>query len=383
MKSFQKNGIRNVSIKWLAVFVFMLTAFFIYQQILGNEYEKQVVSWIGELEENDIEHVVFHSFDEGKYESGSIQMQNAGYEETGKSYLRENIKTYGRFFYCINVFGICLVGAVIEVYRNEKREKEMIEYVEQEKARIYEQVQKEKSIVQNERKKMGTYMENISHQLKTPMAGMLLTLENMTEIEENQKKKEKLESCVKQLCWMKDMTIVLLRLAQIDAGKIWMKRKRENLASLIEKCIERIRILAEEKCICIHYEFEKECILSCDAFWIQEAIENVLKNAIEFTPQCGTVRVLLRENRDNYVIQIFNSGKSLEETEREHIFDRFYQMEEGKSQGFGIGLNLSREIVNLHQGSLRVVDSQKEGTTFEFQLPKMVAKEADRNLTVL
>lgn len=291
MKSFQKNGIRNVSIKWLAVFVFMLTAFFIYQQILGNEYEKQVVSWIGELEENDIEHVVFHSFDEGKYESGSIQMQNAGYEETGKSYLRENIKTYGRFFYCITAFGICLVGAVIEVYRNEKREKEMIEYVEQEKARIYEQVQKEKSIVQNERKKMGTYMENISHQLKTPMAGMLLTLENMTEIEENQKKKEKLESCVKQLCWMKDMTIVLLRLAQIDAGKIWMKRKRENLASLIEKCIERIRILAEEKCICIHYEFEKECILSCDVFWIQEAIENVLKNAIEFTPQCGTVRV--------------------------------------------------------------------------------------------
>ena len=51
-------------------------------------------------------------------------MQNAGYEETGKSYLRENIKTYGRFFYCITVFGICLVGAVIEVYRNEKREKE-------------------------------------------------------------------------------------------------------------------------------------------------------------------------------------------------------------------------------------------------------------------
>ena len=81
--------------------------------------EKQVVSWIGELEENDIEHVVFHSFDEGKYESGSIQMQNAGYEETGKSYLRENIKTYGRFFYCITAFGICLVGAVIEVYRNE------------------------------------------------------------------------------------------------------------------------------------------------------------------------------------------------------------------------------------------------------------------------
>ena len=72
MRPFQKNRIRNICVKWMAVFAFMLTAFFIYQQILGNAYEKQVVSWIGELEENDIEHVVFHSFDEGKYE-GSVK----------------------------------------------------------------------------------------------------------------------------------------------------------------------------------------------------------------------------------------------------------------------------------------------------------------------
>ena len=67
--------------------------------------------------------------------------------------------------------------------------------------------------------------------------------------------------------------------------------------------------------------------------------------------------------------------------EREHIFDRFYQIEEGKNKGFGIGLNLSREIISIHQGTLQVVDSKKEGTTFEFRIPKMVAKEADKNLT--
>ena len=72
MRPFQKNRIRNICVKWLAVFAFMLAAFFIYQQILGNAYEKQVVSWIGELKETDMEHAVFRSFDEEKYE-GSVK----------------------------------------------------------------------------------------------------------------------------------------------------------------------------------------------------------------------------------------------------------------------------------------------------------------------
>ena len=80
-----------------------------------------------------------------------------------------------------------------------------------------------------------------------PIAGTLLNLEVLLVTEEDEKRYQKLEDYVKKVQWMSDMTIVLLRLAQIDSGKIWMKRKKENLTGLIEECIDRTQPLAEEK----------------------------------------------------------------------------------------------------------------------------------------
>lgn len=184
---------------------------------------------------------------------------------------------------------------------------------------------------------------------------------------------------------MSDMTIVLLRLAQIDSGKIWMKRKKENLTGLIEECIDRTQPLAEEKGVGFEMDVPKECLLSCDGFWLKEAMENVLKNAVEYADTGSLIQILLKEDTDYYKLYITNRGKRIEEEKRELIFDRFYQMEQGS--GIGIGLHLAREIVTLHQGTLKVVDrSGLEGaTTFQFILPKMIAKDhaqEEINLTI-
>ena len=109
-------------------------------------------------------------------------------------------------------------------------------------------------------------MENISHQLKTPIAGTLLNLEVLLVTEEDEKRYQKLEDCVKKVQWMSDMTIVLLRLAQIDSGKIWMKRKKENLTGLIEECIDRTQPLAEEKELDLKWMFQKNaCFPATDS----------------------------------------------------------------------------------------------------------------------
>ena len=243
----------------------------------------------------------------------------------------------------------------------------------------------EKEFLHRDRQKMGTYMENISHQLKTPIAGTLLNLEVLLVTEEDEKRYQKLEDCVKKVQWMSDMTIVLLRLAQIDSGKIWMKRKKENLTGLIEECIDRTQPLAEEKGVGFEMDVPKECLLSCDGFWLKEAMENVLKNAVEYADTGSLIQILLKEDTDYYKLYITNRGKRIEEEKRELIFDRFYQMEQGS--GIGIGLHLAREIVTLHQGTLKVVDRSglEEATTFQFILPKMIAKDhaqEEINLTI-
>ena len=147
---------------------------------------------------------------------------------------------------------------------------------EEERTRL----QEEKDYVIKEREKMGAYMENIAHQMKTPTAGMMLGLEYLQDTEADEQRQRRLGQCINQLERMSDMTASLLRLAQIDSGKIWMKRKKENLTGLIEECIDREQPLAEEKGVGFEMDVPKECLLSCDGFWLKEAMENVLKNAV-------------------------------------------------------------------------------------------------------
>ena len=384
MRSERKTEKWRIPGKWTLIFLLILLAFYGYQNILAENYERQVVSWIGQTEK-DRTVSAFTEPDEEAYQKGCEALKEAGYEETGTIWLEKRIRSYGIGVFVAAIGIICIVGLLTELHM-EKRQKKALDNQLAEKDRELEaKLAEEKEFLHRDRQKMGTYMENISHQLKTPIAGTLLNLEVLLVTEEDEKRYQKLEDCVKKVQWMSDMTIVLLRLAQIDSGKIWMKRKKENLTGLIEECIDRTQPLAEEKGVGFEMDVPKECLLSCDGFWLKEAMENVLKNAVEYADTGSLIQILLKEDRDYYKLYITNRGKRIEEEKRELIFDRFYQMEQGS--GIGIGLHLAREIVTLHQGTLKVVDRSglEEATTFQFILPKMIAKDhaqEEINLTI-
>ena len=384
MRSERKTEKWRIPGKWTLIFLLILLAFYGYQNILAENYERQVVSWIGQTEK-DRTVSAFTEPDEEAYQKGCEALKEAGYEETGKIWLEKRIRSYGIGMFVAAIGIICIVGLLTELHM-EKRQKKALDNQLAEKDRELEaKLAEEKEFLHRDRQKMGTYMENISHQLKTPIAGTLLNLEVLLVTEEDEKRYQKLEDCVKKVQWMSDMTIVLLRLAQIDSGKIWMKRKKENLTGLIEECIDRTQPLAEEKGVGFEMDVPKECLLSCDGFWLKEAMENVLKNAVEYADTGSLIQILLKEDTDYYKLYITNRGKRIEEEKRELIFDRFYQMEQGS--GIGIGLHLAREIVTLHQGTLKVVDRSglEEATTFQFILPKMIAKDhaqEEINLTI-
>lgn len=384
MRSERKTEKWRIPGKWTLIFLLILLAFYGYQNILAENYERQVVSWIGQTEK-DRTVSAFTEPDEEAYQKGCEALKEAGYEETGKIWLEKRIRSYGIGVFVAAIGIICIVGLLTELHMEKRRKKALDNQLAEKDRKLKAKLAEEKEFLHRDRQKMGTYMENISHQLKTPIAGTLLNLEVLLVTEEDEKRYQKLEDCVKKVQWMSDMTIVLLRLAQIDSGKIWMKRKKENLTGLIEECIDRTQPLAEEKGVGFEMDVPKECLLSCDGFWLKEAMENVLKNAVEYADTGSLIQILLKEDTDYYKLYITNRGKRIEEEKRELIFDRFYQMEQGS--GIGIGLHLAREIVTLHQGTLKVVDrSGLEGaTTFQFILPKMIAKDhaqEEINLTI-
>ena len=382
MRSERKTEKWRIPGKWTLIFLLILLAFYGYQNILAENYERQVVSWIGQTEK-DRTVSAFTEPDEEAYQKGCEALKEAGYEETGKIWLEKRIRSYGIGVFVAAIGIICIVGLLTELHMEKRRKKALDNQLAEKDRKLEAKLAEEKEFLHRDRQKMGTYMENISHQLKTPIAGTLLNLEVLLVTEEDEKRYQKLEDCVKKVQWMSDMTIVLLRLAQIDSGKIWMKRKKENLTGLIEECIDRTQPLAEEKGVGFEMDVPKECLLSCDGFWLKEAMENVLKNAVEYADTGSLIQILLKEDTDYYKLYITNRGKRIEEEKRELIFDRFYQME----QGSGIGLHLAREIVTLHQGTLKVVDRSglEEATTFQFILPKMIAKDhaqEEINLTI-
>ena len=384
MRSERKTEKWRIPGKWILIFLLILLAFYGYQNILAENYERQVVSWIGQTEK-DRTVSAFTEPDEEAYQKGCEALKEAGYEETGKIWLEKRIRSYGIGVFVAAIGIICIVGLLTELHMEKRRKKALDNQLAEKDRELEAKLAEEKEFLHRDRQKMGTYMENISHQLKTPIAGTLLNLEVLLVTEEDEKRYQKLEDCVKKVQWMSDMTIVLLRLAQIDSGKIWMKRKKENLTGLIEECIDREQPLAEEKGVGFEMDVPKECLLSCDGFWLKEAMENVLKNAVEYADTGSLIQILMKEDTDYYKLYITNRGKQIEEEKRELIFDRFYQMEQGS--GIGIGLHLAREIVTLHQGTLKVVDRSglEEATTFQFILPKMIAKDRAQeeiNLTI-
>lgn len=384
MDHFSKKDMLKITGKWLVIFGTIMIIFCAYQYRLGSMYTSWMISLVGSLEhQTDVETAIFGEFQEEDYQSGLQSIRDAGLEKTGEDNLYQTIISYGRNWYVVMTVMLCLTGMVYDCYRCRKNAVRAEKYAEQIREEERTRLQEEKDHVIKEREKMGAYMENIAHQLKTPTAGMMLGLEYLQDTEADEQRQRRLGQCINQLERMSDMTASLLRLAQIDSGKIWMKKKKENLSELLNESVDAVEPLRAAKSIDFQQEIPEETMLSCDAFWIREAFKNLLKNATEHTPENGQIRMTLDVSIGQYDIRIYNSGAEITMDQREKIFDRFYQTDGDKKDSFGIGLHLSREIFRMHQGTVRVLESDETGTTFQILLPIFTAKDAGSNLTEL
>ncbi|WP_442604188.1 HAMP domain-containing sensor histidine kinase [Paenibacillus sp. KN14-4R] len=224
-----------------------------------------------------------------------------------------------------------------------------------------------------EKKFLVNLMSDISHQLKTPLASLVMNHDILEERELSKAQQTMfLQKNRQQLERMNWLIQSLLKLAKLDVGAIVFQKKRSSLNQTVYESIDMLKGIAKQKNVRIVIDAEQEIFMEHDKEWMMEALLNMIKNGIEHTANDGHVYVQLEEGKSVCKIHIRDEGEGISREDLPHIFKRFYKGKKNKKSGsVGIGLSLSQSIVEGHQGYINVKSEVGKGTTFTFIFAKM------------
>ena len=205
------------------------------------------------------------------------------------------------------------------------------------------------------------YTEDIAHQLKTPLTGILLMLDLIEDDEEN--KKEYLGHIRSNTNRLHQLVDILLKLAALDSGTIKMKKDIVNIKDMVGEIVTEMEILFADRGSTTPIIGENFNLV-CDRKWTYEAIYNVVKNGIESSPKEG-VRIILKETNIYKSIIVEDYSQGISDDVLKKIYKRFYK-ENQNSKGYGIGLPMAKTIVEKQDGEL-IYTRGKTSNYFEFR----------------
>jgi CheY-like chemotaxis protein/AraC-like DNA-binding protein/two-component sensor histidine kinase len=231
------------------------------------------------------------------------------------------------------------------------------------------------------------FFTNISHELRTPMTVISGRLEMISQSVTDEKNRHALAIVMRNAQRVSTLITQLLDFRKIEEGKIKVEATRGDVVPLLRNWISSLQVLAEQKTILLSLESVEACRGSLDFDKLEKIVTNLLSNAIKYTKEGGEVRVLLnvmQEDTEHRLLHLAveDTGLGISQEDLKHIFDRFYRVsEESMAMGAGIGLNLTKELVDLLGGEIRVnspihPDEERPGTRFSVYLP-MDCKEAE------
>lgn len=224
--------------------------------------------------------------------------------------------------------------------------------------------------LQQEQNNLKNYIEDISHQMKTPLTALMLKEDILLELTEG-KQHQLTEQMIAQTQRLFQCIESLLHLAQIESHTLVYHKQDYALNELINSVEEHLKPLLEEYDVSLQKP-QEDVDIYCDFQWMGEAIENILKNCIE-QKQHTSIDITCQEFTTYHQILIHDHGDGILERDRIHLFDRFYQSQyQKKPQGIGIGLAITKGIIEDHHGTIDVTND--DGAVFQIMLPKRETK---------
>lgn len=399
-KTLIKVLLTNIVIVLLFIIIFVVVIKMqnkVYSKIVNekiNDIINNVMEKYPEVKEEDILKIINNRDD-----SSENILEKYGYDDE-LSYikeLRENInKNLINTAVLIGIFGIASLSIFMRyVLIQEKELKEINEYIKEvnnknyslkiedskdgELSRLRNELYKTTVILreaaensEEEKEKLSIAIADISHQLKTPLTSIRIMLDNISDNPDmpQEIREDFIQDISKQVEHMSSLVISLLKTAKFDAGTIKMENEEIDAKKLIDSVINNLAILIEIKEIEVITKIDEKAIFIADYKWQQEALTNILKNAIEHSQPKSNIYIIVENTSVFLKIKIKDEGQGIEQKDLKHIFERFYKAKNCNEDSIGIGLSLAKTIIEQNNGYIKATSEVGKGTLFEIKYIK-------------
>ena len=217
------------------------------------------------------------------------------------------------------------------------------------------------------------FVENASHELKTPLAVIQANIDSG--IEDDTVTKEELQSVLneskKSISFMSRLTEDLLLLSVLDAG---VEKENVLLIDVLSRAVKQLEPLIKEKGVDVQIGSEKKdskIRVVGNAVLLERSFMNVIENALKYS-ECKKVGVILKKEEGNVVVRIKDDGRGISKKDQEKIFERFYRVDKSRSRrygGSGLGLAIVKRVLENHEGDISVTSKKNEGSEFVIRIP--------------
>lgn len=227
-------------------------------------------------------------------------------------------------------------------------------------------LKEESEISRQDKENIKMSVEDISHQLKTPLTSIMIMLDNLKDnpnMDEDTKQKFIFEIS-KQVDWINWLVISILKLSRLEADVVKFSNNKINVKKFIDEIIGNLEIQIEIKNQKISIEGDEDASFIGDYKWQQEAITNIIKNAIEHNKENGKITIKYEENVLFTKITIIDEGQGIAKEDLKHIFERFYKAQNSSDNSVGIGLSLAKNIIEKNNGMINCKSEIGNGTEF-------------------
>ena len=323
-----------------------------------------------------------------------------GIDINNKSVLLNNDKDYHTFL-IVNMSFLTLsivILLIVFIRYNHKKEndiKDIIKCIEQINKKNYElqidsMSEDELSILKNEiykttimlkesaensnkdKMNLKKSLEDISHQLKTPLTSILVMLDNIIEDPDMDinVRNDFVRDIKRNVVNINFLVQALLKLSKFDANTVHFIKKEYNLKNIVDESIKNVSTLCDLRNINIELNIKNDSKIICDSKWQIEAITNILKNSIDHSKDNQKVIINVENNNVYSTVEIKDFGDGISKKDISHIFERFYKGENATSDSIGIGLALAKTIIEEDNGNISV-ESNKNGTKFTIKYFKL------------